>query len=148
MKSEAYGIEYVIISAMGREITKRIMTKSKEKKDEILAEAKAKGIKVNKCVKLYPFSTEKNQHNFELIRNICFNRMHDMESGEIPWDGQEYDRLEELREKAGEYWCLPLPLAWLPYNELKEARELAQMAIIHRQNACIEAGRPDLIAYC
>lgn len=122
--------------------------RSEEKKNEQLDLCKQKGITVLSCKKLYPFSTEKNQHNFDLIHNICMNRMNDMFIGEAEWNEEEYDRLESMKEKAEEFFCLPLPIAWLPYDKLAEARELAQMAIIHRQNACIEAGRPDLVAHC
>lgn len=122
--------------------------RSEEKKNEQLAICKQKGITVLSCKKLYPFSTEKNQHNFDLIHNICMNTMHDMETGEIPWDGAEYDKLFELKEKAEKYFGLELPVAWLPYEELAEAKEIATAAILHRQEACIRNGRPDLVTYC
>ena len=119
-------------------------------KDKMLAKKeslKASGDKF-KCEKLYPFSTEKNQHNFELIRNICFNRMADMESGYEPMDKKEYERLETLRDKASEFWWLPLPVAWLTWEKYQEAKQLCMEAREHRANACVEAGRPDLVRYC
>lgn len=121
---------------------------SEEKKNEQLRICKERGIKVIHCKKLYPFSTMKNQHNFELINNICHNTMYDMEAGEIEWNKAEYDRLADLQEKAERFFLLPLPVAWLPWEDWKDAKELASMAVIHRQNACIEAGRPDLVTYC
>ena len=82
-----------------------------------------------------------------LIR--CFSRnRHDMDLGEVEYDSAEYEQLEDLKEKANKYFCLPFPVAWIPYEEWKEAKELSEMAIIHRQNACIENGRYDLVTYC
>lgn len=121
---------------------------SEEKKNEQLKICKERGIKVIHCKKLYPFSTMKNQHNFELINNICHNTMYNMEAGEIEWNEAEFNRLADLQEKAERFFLLPLPVAWLPWEDWKDAKELASMAVIHRQNACIEAGRPDLVAYC
>lgn len=144
-KEERWALTYVS-SKDGT--TKVCYPRSKEKKEEQLAICKERGIKVLSCKKLYPFSTEKNQHNFELIRNICWNTMYDMQSGEIPYDEAEYDRLEATKEKADRFFGLPLPIAWLPYEEWSEAKELATAAIIHRQEACIRNGRPDLVQYC
>lgn len=144
-KQEMWEIRYISIKD-GQE--KRCYPRSEKKKAENLAYCKEHGIRVVSCKKLYPFSSEKNQHNFELINNVCSNRMYDMISGEIPMDDAEYDRLEDLKHKAQKYFGLPLPVAWLPWEELKEAKELAEMAILHRQNACIENGRYDLVQYC
>lgn len=144
-KEDRFEIRYISLKT-GTE--KSCYPRSVEKKDEQIAYCKEHGIRIISCKKLYPFSTMKNQHNFELIKNICFNRMHDMISGEIPMDDSEYERLSEMAEQAGEFFCLPLPVAWLPWEEYREANELAQMAIIHRQNACIANGRPDLVPYC
>lgn len=57
---------------------------SEEKKEQALATCKANGYRVISCKKLYPFNTEKNQHNFDLIHNICMNAIFDMDSGETP----------------------------------------------------------------
>lgn len=122
--------------------------KSEESKDRNLAYCREKGIKVISCKKLYPFSTMKNQHNFDLIHSICYNRMHDMQSGEAPWDDEEYTRLEQMKEDAERFFSLDLPVAWLPWEDWKKANELAQNAIVHRQEACIANGRPDLVTYC
>lgn len=144
-KEVRYELRYVS-SKTGTE--KVCYPRSEEKKNEQLAVCKQNGIKVLSCKKLYPFSTEKNQHNFDLIHTVCMNAMHDMESGETPWDEAEYDKLYALKEKAEKYFCLELPIAWLPYEELVEAREIATAAILHRQEACIRNGRPDLVNYC
>ena len=106
------------------------------------------GFTVISVKKLYPFNTEKNQHNFMLISNLCSNRIHDMVMGDIPYDPAEYDRLEEMQAKADELFCLSLPVAWIPYETLKDAKELSAMAINHRMDRCIENGRLDLVRYC
>lgn len=114
-----------------------------------LAVAKEKGYRKISSKKLYPFSTNKNQHNFELISNICFNRIHDIcIMGENEEYEGELDKLETLKEKADKYFCYSLPVAWVTWEEYCEMKELAEMAIFHRQEACIEAGRPDLVMYC
>ena len=143
-KETRYEFRYV-----GKDGTEKVCyPRSEEKKNENLRVCKERGLRVVSCKKLYPFSMERNQHNFELIRNICFCAMHDMDSGEKPYNAAEYARLEELNAKAERLWSLPLPIAWIPWETYREAKELAQMAILHRQNACIEAGRPDLVTYC
>ena len=122
--------------------------RSVEARDRNLDYCKRNGIEVISVKKLYPFNTMKNQHNFDLISNICFNRMHDMESGEVAWDDKEYDDLAIMREDAQRFFCLDLPVAWLPWEDWKRAKELADNAVIHRQEACIANGRPDLVTYC
>lgn len=147
-REERYEFKYAVPTAGGDWSEKVIYNSSKEKVNANKAKCKELGYKVISVKKLYPFSTNRNQHNFMLISNICINRMHDMDMKEIPYDAEEYDRLWELKEKADKFFCLPLPVAWLPWEELKEAREVAQNAVIHRQNACVEHGRPDLVQYC
>ena len=132
----------------GEWVEKVCYPRSEEKKDANVAKCREAGYKVISIKKLYPFSTERNQHNFMLISNICSNRMHDMLHGEAEYDEAEYERLWELKEKADRFYGLPLPVAWLPWEDLKEARGLAMEAVEHRANACVEAGRPDLVQYC
>ena len=122
--------------------------RSEAKKNEQLALCREHGVRVIFCKKLYPFNTEKNQHNFMLIANICSNRMHDMNMGEIEYNAAEYDRLEALKEKADRLFCAELPIAWLPWEEWTAAKELSTMAITHRQEACVAAGHPEWVAYC
>lgn len=98
--------------------------------------------------KVYPFSTEKNQHNFELIRNVCSNRMHDMDMGDIPYDEEAYDKMDDLKERAEQYMGLPLPVAWLPYEQLKEAKEIVAMAHEHRYSANLAAGNYRWLHLC
>lgn len=125
--------EMVYINGNGEE--KRCYPRSVEKKEANIKFAKEHGLKVVSCKKLYPFSMERNQHNFELISNICSNTMYDMDMGVIPMDEAEFDRLAALREKADKYFCYDLPIAWVPWDELKEMKELAAAAICHRDAA-------------
>lgn len=122
--------------------------RSEEKVEENRQKCAELGMEVIGVQKLYPFSTMKNQHNFELIRNICFNEIHDMDHGEKPMDEEAYEQMSRWKDLADEFFCLPLPVAWLPWEQWKDAKELSEMAIIHRQNACIANGRPDLVTYC
>lgn len=139
---------YKMVYRMADGTEKTCYPKTEEKKNENIELCKKNNITVISCKKLYPFSTMKNQHNFDLISNICYNTMHDMATGVIEMNDAEYDRLEEMKRKAEKYFSLALPVAWLPYEEWREAKELAQMAILHRQDACIANGRPDLVTYC
>ena len=122
--------------------------KSVEQKDINLAICKEKGYKVLECVKLYPFNTYANQHNFELIHNIAMIELYDIYDGNKKVSDEEYERLENLKERSEEFFSLPLPVAWLPYKDWAEAKEMATAAILHRQDACIRNGRPDLVMYC
>ena len=120
---------------------KTIYCKSKEKVKENKATGERRGWTLKSCDKLYPFSTEKNQHNFDLIHNVCYNAMHDMEMGDADWNDTEYDRLQHAKERAEYYFSLPLPLAWLTWAELSEARELVAWAVNHRMDANEKAGK-------
>ena len=147
-KENRFEFRYEVPTKSGDWEQKVCYPKSVEKKEENIRKCKELGYKIISCKKLYPFNTYANQHNFELIRNICFNEMDDMTIGEKKFDQAEYDRLEKLKDKADRFFCLDLPTAWLPYEDWKDAKELATMAILHRQDACIANGRPDLVAYC
>lgn len=147
-KEERWEQRYAVPTAGGNWSEKVVYPKSKEQKDNNAKKIRELGYKAISCKKLYPFSTVKNQHNFELICNICYNTMHDMDNGEAEYNEAEYNRLWEMKKKAERFFCLELPVAWLSYEDLKDAKELANMAIMHRQDACIEAGRPELVTYC
>lgn len=127
---------------------KNCYPQSEEKKAEQLAICKEKGIKVIHCKKLYPFNTWNNQHNFALIRNIAQNELYEiyMNNKKVPDD--EIARLESLKEKSERLFGLPLPVAWLPWEDWKDAHELSQMAILHRQEVCIASGKSDFVTYC
>ena len=99
-------------------------------------------------MKQYPFSMEKNAHNFFLVSNVCANRMYDMQSGDIPFDRAEYERLDALKRKADRFMSLGRGVVWVDGRTLGEMREVSALAVEHRVNACIEAGREDLVKYC
>ena len=122
--------------------------RSEAKKDEQLRVCREHGIRVISCRKLYPFSTMKNQHNFDLIHTLVMIDLYDIWSGDKKVSDAEYSRLEDLRDKSERFFSLELPVAWLEWEDWKEAHELSQMAILHRQEACIANGRPDLVTYC
>ena len=143
-KVEHFRITYK--TADGKETYRNVI--GKDKRDEFKQKLKNKGLTVISCRKLYPFSVEKNQHNIELVHMVCCNTISDMYHGDLPYDEAEIKRLEALDEKAEKYRGLSLPVAWLPWEELEEVRELCFLAREHRANACIEAGRPDLVKYC
>lgn len=121
---------------------------TEESKNKNLKVCKENGYKVISVTKLYPFSTNKNQHNFMLVKNRCYNIMYDMDMGYIPYNKREYDRLYELAEKADKLLSLELPVAWLDGKTYREAKKVSQTAIEYRVNTCIERGRYDLIKYC
>ena len=147
VREQKWELIYAVPIADGENV-KRCYPNSAEKRAKNLEICKDRGYRVISCKKLYPFSTEKNQHNFMLIKNICFCRMNDMFSGELPYDKAEYERLEKLEEKAVELMELPLPVAWITWDKYEQAKEIATMAIEHRANVCIEHGRADLVQYC
>ena len=128
--------------------TKYIYPIGREKVNSNKEYCKKHDIKVLSCKKLYPFNMWNNQHNFELIYNICWNRLWDMDNGEAPYDKEEYNRLWKMKERAGYFETMGCGVVWLPYEEWKEAKEMASNAVIHRQEACIANGRPDLVKYC
>lgn len=147
-KEERYEIRYEVPTAGGDWKQHVARGTSKDWLSRNKAKCKELGYRVISAGKLYPFSTMKNQHNFDLIHNIVMNELY-----EIWYDGkkvsdEEYEKLESLKERSEKYFSLELPVAWLPYEDWKDAKELSEMAIIHRQNACIANGRPDLVTYC
>lgn len=147
-KEEKYELRYEVPTANGNWSEKVAFGNSKEWLDRNKAKCKELGYRVVKASKLYPFNTWKNQHNFMLISNICRNTISDMEMGEKEWDDAEIERLEALREKADKLESLPLPLAWIPYEDWKDAKELSEMASLHRYNTCLEHGRYRDLQYC
>lgn len=140
---QRYRIDY---EADGK--AKSCYPKSEESKDKNLAICEERGYKVINVTKLYPFSTNKNQHNFMLVQNRCNNIMYEMDMGSIPYNKKEYYRLYDLSKKAERLFCLELPIAWLDGKTYREAKRISQMAINWRIDTCIERGRYDLIQYC
>lgn len=106
------------------------------------------GDRVISITKLYPFSTEKNQHNFELIKNKAFNLMCDIQSGEADGTYEDIERLESLIDECSQYMCLSLPVAWVDGKTLARCKEISRRATESRVKAVLELGRPDLIKYC
>ena len=147
-KEQRWEMRYVVVSKDGQEIEKVCYPRSEEQKNENLATAKRVGYKVLSCKKMYPFNMEKNQHNIALIANICSNRMHDMEMGDIEYDNDEYARLEEMKHKADRLFCANLPIAWMTWEDWKDAKEFSELAINHRMDRCVEAGHADWVQYC
>ena len=144
-REERWRIEY-ISPVDGKK--RHCFPRSKNKKEEQIELAKEKGIKVLDCQKLYPFSTWKNQHNFMLVKNRCFNIMRDMENGEVPFNDTEYDRLERLYDKASGFMVKELPVTLVTWDEHQKMTEVAMMATEWRMESCIKHGRYDLIQYC
>lgn len=122
--------EFTYINANGEAKTKTV--RSKEQLDKCLKTCEDMHFTVVRKCKLYPFSTMRNQHNFELIANTCANAMYDMQHGITEWDDAEYDRLAERRDKAQEFFCYDLPVAWVPWDTYCEMKELAVAAECHR----------------
>ena len=118
---------------------KRCYPRSRAKLNENLQKCKANNIKVLYYIKLYPFNTMRNQHNFELISNITYNAMYDMMHGETKWDYDEYERLRETHDKAVKFECMDLPIAWVPWETYCEMKEMAAGAECHRDAACARA---------
>lgn len=150
MREQRWELKYAVKNAAGEWVEKVCYPRTQEKVDENKAKLAASGtMRFVSCKKMYPFDMWNNQHNFELIANICYNRMRDMEDGEIDFNQAEYDRLEALKAKADRLFGLMTgPITWMVWDDLKDARELAMMAVNHRAAACIENGRPDLVQYC
>lgn len=146
-KEQRWEIRYEMLEE-GIVVEKFVRPRSEEAKDRNLKKIKELGYRLISCKKLYPFSTERNQHNFMLVANICRNTMSDMQTGEIQFDKAEYMRLSDLMDKADRYFCFDLPVAWVPWEDLKEMKEISAMAISHRMDACERAGRYDLLKYC
>lgn len=125
--------EFTYINREGKEKTEQVRGKIRLNKCYDIC--RDLGYKVIGHRKLYPFSMERHQHDFDHIHNICRNRMSDMENEEIPWNLDEYNRLYETAKKAEEFFCLPLPVAWVPWEQYKEMKELVAASEVHRDIA-------------
>lgn len=75
-------------------------------------------------MKKYPFNVEKHAHDLEFQSNRAFCIMHDMESGEIPFDESEYDRLETLRNDLQDamVYFNEYPISFLPGKQYGVAK--------------------------
>lgn len=140
-KVEKWGIWYSVPTAEGDWKEKYIRVTSKEKLNHNLDLIKKYGYRLDKYRKLYPFNMEKNQHNFELIHNIAMNELYDIWNGLKKVSDEEYARLEEAKEKSEKFFCAELPIAWIPWDEYEQMKEMATAAEIHRDAANARAGR-------
>ena len=147
-RERKYEMQYAVPQQDGSNLIKTIRFTGEAKKKQNLEACKRQGYHVMSVKTLYPFSTAKNQHNFDLIHSLCFNLMSEMERGEREMNIEQYEGLEEMIQLADKYMCLELPVAWLPWEDYSKAKELAMMAVSHREQRCIEAGRTDLLRYC
>ena len=154
MREQRWELRYAVQRPDEKKV-KRCVCKSEEQRNENLDICEERGYRVISCKKLYPFNMERNAHNFELIYNVCSNRMDDMVFGEVTYDEAEYRFLEELKNRADKCRDLTLTrrtsyieIVWLPWDEWKECKEISELAVQHRQNKCIESGRLDLLQYC
>lgn len=140
MKANVYRVEYTI----NGERVKRYL-RGEERKDKFVQQAKQLGI-VHKVLKCYPINMEQNQHNFELISNVCANAQWDMVNGDIPYNEKKYDMLEEARKDAERFFCaygqFNSPVSWFVWEDYKRAKDLIAWANNHRMEACERAGVP------
>lgn len=138
---EKWGIWYSVPTADGEWKEKYARCTSKDSLHKNLEAIKQRGFKLDKYRKLYPFNMEKNQHNFDLIHTMCMNELYDIWNGDKTVSDEEYNRLEEAKEKSEKFFCAELPIAWVPWDEYEQMREMATAAEIHRDAANARAGR-------
>lgn len=119
-----------------------------EQRDRNAIRIRELGYRPVSCKKLYPFSMERNGHNIDLINTLCANRLHDWYMGDLEISGDEAEALEALKRETEAYLSGADQIVWVPWDTHKRLTELSAMAVEHRANACIEAGRPDLVKYC
>lgn len=104
------------------------------------------GLKVTKKQKCYPINMEKNQHNFELISNVCANEMYDMNDGRVPYDAGRYAELQQRKEDAERFFCMygmfNSGIAWFIWDDYKKAKDMIAGAVNHRMDACEKARIP------
>lgn len=139
-KVNVYRVEYTI----NGEQVKRYL-RGDERKDKFVEQAKQLGV-VHRVQKCYPINMERNQHNFELISNICANEMYDMDDGVIPYNAEEYAMLQQAKADAERFFCscgmFNSSISWFVWDDWKRAKELMAWAVNHRMDACERAGIP------
>lgn len=115
-------------------------------KEQLAAWAERNDAAVTKALKCYPINMQQNQHNFELISNICANEMCDMDDGVIPYNAEEYAMLQKAKADAERFFCsygmFNSPISWFVWDDWKRAKELMTWAVNHRMDACERAGIP------
>ncbi len=88
--------------------------------------------------KLYPFSAQKHAHDVEFMRNRTRIIMSDMEMGDIPMDGAEYDKLSDRFDALTDLLtavistCRDGRIAWLTGPQIALAKEAVLWAGVTR----------------
>ena len=105
------------------------------------------------ATKMYPFSTEKHAHDIEFYSNRLYNTMVDMETGEIPYDEEQYNRIHdmyygELRELRNCMAGMCGRPVYLTGKQIALAKKIVAWASGTRAATCIAKGRYDLVKYC
>ena len=103
--------------------------------------------------KLYPFSTAKHAHDIEFYSNRISNIMSEMESGEIPYDKERYNRLYDMKYGPLEDLMRQMygacgRVIYLNGKQIALAKRIVAWASNTRAESCIANGRPDLVKYC
>lgn len=99
--------------------------------------------------KLYPFSVQKHAHDIEYLRNYTKNRIGEIESGEVEYDGKRLEWLESRLEKLDSLLDAILGtrdgrVAWLTGKQYGMAREAMLWASEMRASHC----KPEYRQYC
>lgn len=125
MNEKYYRISY--LSDKSGEIKCKVV-EGERKKDSTLKYCAEHGIEVGKVEKLYPFSMNKHQHDFDFVSNVCYNKIYDIINGEIEGTSEDIEKLEATKERAEYFFCKGAGVVWLTGKELSEAKELAVYA--------------------
>ena len=103
--------------------------------------------------KRYPFSTAKHAHDIEFYANRISNIMCDMESGEIPFDKDRYNKLYDMKygplQELRDQMCGACGrVIYLTGKQIALAKKIVIWASNTRAESCIANGRSDLVKYC
>lgn len=104
-------------------------------------------------IKRYPFSTAKHAHDIEFYYNRISNVMSDMESGEIPYEKERYNKLHDmkygpLQDLMNNMYGACGRVIYLTGEQIGLAKKIVAWASNTRAETCIQNGRYDLIKYC
>lgn len=116
---------------------------SDQEKDRMLRKLSESGEQVLRCRKLYPFSTMHYGHHFGMQYFRCSLRIDEIESGQPEKYSGEKEYLMGIAKRAQEFERLPFPVAWLPFDELRDAKQIVEMSIKCSKQACIDNGFPE-----
>ena len=147
-RQSKWEFRYIVIKS-GEQTEKVCYPTSKEQIAKNKDACRNRGYKFLSCKKLYPVSFEKHGHDLELVKNRCYILMCEMERGDAPYNEEEYDRLEKLRDRAEELLekCYDR-VSWLVWEDVRDFNRISELAIQYRMDKCIERGRYDLLQYC